>query len=269
MAAALVRHGRRGARDAGAGAGRGRGAAGEAGLARQFRRAPRVARAACGGRRVGARGERRRDPRGDAPVGCAAPARPRRGGVHQHGDRPRRARPHAADVPLCYAPLDTRGAPRRRWRASRRRRWCWSRRTLAVLDRGRNASSHSGVSRLGTHLGAQPAALPEGRTAVAQHLRTPARVGARSEADAERFAALGVAAERIAVTGDLKLEAPSASPELAPDLARLLAGAPFWVAASTRPARKRPCSAPTRRRSARGSRAQWCSRRGISIASPK
>jgi 3-deoxy-D-manno-octulosonic-acid transferase len=60
-------------------------------------------------------------------------------------------------------------------------------------------------------------------------------VGARSDADAERFAALGVPSERISVTGDLKLEAPGASPEIAADLARLLAGVPFWVAASTRP----------------------------------
>ncbi len=60
-------------------------------------------------------------------------------------------------------------------------------------------------------------------------------VGARSEVDAERFAELGVAADRIRVTGDLKLEAPSGGLELEPGLARVLAGAPFWVAASTRP----------------------------------
>ena len=62
-----------------------------------------------------------------------------------------------------------------------------------------------------------------------------AAVGARSDADARRFAALGVAPDRIEVTGDLKLETPTATPSLAPDLAELLAGAPFWVAASTRP----------------------------------
>jgi 3-deoxy-D-manno-octulosonic-acid transferase len=62
-----------------------------------------------------------------------------------------------------------------------------------------------------------------------------AAVGARSEADAERFGELGVAADRIAVTGDLKLEAPGVTPSPAADLARLLAGAPYWVAASTRP----------------------------------
>ena len=60
-------------------------------------------------------------------------------------------------------------------------------------------------------------------------------VGARSEADAARFAALGVAPDRISVTGDLKLEAPAAAPEPAADLARLLDSTPYWVAASTRP----------------------------------
>jgi 3-deoxy-D-manno-octulosonic-acid transferase len=60
-------------------------------------------------------------------------------------------------------------------------------------------------------------------------------VGARSDADAERFAALGVATDRIVVTGDLKLEAPTGTPALDPDFAQMLGGAPFWVAASTRP----------------------------------
>ena len=60
-------------------------------------------------------------------------------------------------------------------------------------------------------------------------------VGARSDADADRFAALGVAKHRIAVTGDLKLEAPTVTPALAPEFASMLGGVPFWVAASTRP----------------------------------
>jgi 3-deoxy-D-manno-octulosonic-acid transferase len=62
-----------------------------------------------------------------------------------------------------------------------------------------------------------------------------AAVGARSDADAARFAALGVAPDHIAVTGDLKLEMPEATPAPAADLARLLATTPYWVAASTRP----------------------------------
>lgn len=60
-------------------------------------------------------------------------------------------------------------------------------------------------------------------------------VGARSDADAARFAALGVAPARISVTGDLKLEMPEPSAGPAADLARLLAATPYWVAASTRP----------------------------------
>ena len=69
------------------------------------------------------------------------------------------------------------------------------------------------------------------RTAFAQLTA----VGARSGLDAERYAALGVARDRISVTGDLKLEPPAALPALASDLEHLLGGAPFWVAASTRP----------------------------------
>src|SRR5262245_32049530 len=53
-------------------------------------------------------------------------------------------------------------------------------------------------------------------------------VGARSGLDAERYAALGVARDRISVTGDLKLEPPAALPALASDLEHLLGGAPFW-----------------------------------------
>jgi len=59
-----------------------------------------------------------------------------------------------------------------------------------------------------------------------------AAVGARTEGDAERFLALGLPADRVLVTGDLKLEPPATPAALAPDLAALLAG-PFWVAAST------------------------------------
>lgn len=58
-------------------------------------------------------------------------------------------------------------------------------------------------------------------------------VGARSDDDAARFAALGVPAERIRVTGDLKLDADAAAPPLAPELAAALEGPPLLVAAST------------------------------------
>ncbi len=60
-------------------------------------------------------------------------------------------------------------------------------------------------------------------------------VGARSERDAERFAALGVPGDRICVTGDLKLEPPARPPQLAGDLARALGDLPLLVAGSTHP----------------------------------
>ena len=60
-------------------------------------------------------------------------------------------------------------------------------------------------------------------------------VGARSAEDAERFVKLGVAADRVEVTGDLKLE-PQGSEVTAPsDLQNALGGADYWVAGSTHP----------------------------------
>jgi 3-deoxy-D-manno-octulosonic-acid transferase len=59
-------------------------------------------------------------------------------------------------------------------------------------------------------------------------------VGARGEEDARRFVALGVPAERVEVTGDLKLDAPDEPRALAPDLARALGELPLLVAGSTR-----------------------------------
>ena len=62
-----------------------------------------------------------------------------------------------------------------------------------------------------------------------------AAVGARSEVDAERFEALGVPHERIRVTGDLKLDPPTGTSALAPDLVRALGEVPIFVAGSTHP----------------------------------
>lgn len=59
-------------------------------------------------------------------------------------------------------------------------------------------------------------------------------VGARSDEDAARFVALGMAASRVRVTGDLKLEPAEPSP-LDPALAAALAGPPLLVAGSTHP----------------------------------
>jgi 3-deoxy-D-manno-octulosonic-acid transferase len=60
-------------------------------------------------------------------------------------------------------------------------------------------------------------------------------IGARSDADAERFRVLGACAERVSVTGDLKLEVHPDPPPVPPDLDRVLAGAPLVVAGSTHP----------------------------------
>ncbi|MCG8589331.1 MAG: 3-deoxy-D-manno-octulosonic acid transferase [Proteobacteria bacterium] len=63
--------------------------------------------------------------------------------------------------------------------------------------------------------------------------RRLAAVGARSERDAERFRALGVAPERVSVTGDLKLDPGRSPAEAAPELVRALAGHVVVVGAST------------------------------------
>ncbi len=58
-------------------------------------------------------------------------------------------------------------------------------------------------------------------------------IGARSEADAERFRALGAHPERVSVTGDLKLEVDPEPAPVPPDLERVLGGTPLVVAGST------------------------------------
>lgn len=67
---------------------------------------------------------------------------------------------------------------------------------------------------------------------LASTVRRLAGVGARSEEDAARFAALGVPRERLRVTGDLKLAATEPA-ALAPDLGELLGAVPLFVAGST------------------------------------
>ncbi len=140
------------------------------------------------------------------------------------------------DVPRCFAPIDhpwcaeaalSRAAPAALVLVETELWPCWiaaaARRRIPVAVVSGRISERS---------------LPRYRK-IAPLLRSTFErlhaVGARSDADAERFAAIGVPPARISVTGDLKLEAPSAPPALAPDLARKLGGAPFWVAASTRP----------------------------------
>jgi 3-deoxy-D-manno-octulosonic-acid transferase len=64
-------------------------------------------------------------------------------------------------------------------------------------------------------------------------LRKIAAVGARSDADAERFLALGASAEKVQVTGDLKLEPAAEGSSLSEDLESLLGQVPLIVAGST------------------------------------
>jgi len=63
------------------------------------------------------------------------------------------------------------------------------------------------------------------------------RFGVQTERDRERLIALGVAPERVVVTGNLKFEAPEppARPELEARVAELAAGRPLLVAGSTMP----------------------------------
>ncbi len=71
---------------------------------------------------------------------------------------------------------------------------------------------------------------------LARPLLTPVeRFAVQSEADRERLRALGVGAERLAVTGNLKFDAPPVepAPALAAALRELAAGRPILVAGST------------------------------------
>jgi len=66
-------------------------------------------------------------------------------------------------------------------------------------------------------------------------LRRLHSIGSRTEADRERFVALGADPARIATTGDLKLEAGAPPAALPGDFAALLGDVPLLVAGSTHP----------------------------------
>ena len=66
-------------------------------------------------------------------------------------------------------------------------------------------------------------------------LRRIAALGARTDADAERFLSLGALPARVSVTGDLKLEPAEDARPLASDLGRVLGAVPLIVAGSTHP----------------------------------
>ena len=66
-------------------------------------------------------------------------------------------------------------------------------------------------------------------------LRRIRRIGARTELDRDRFVSLGVPADRIEITGDLKLEPVEQAAPLSPDLSEVLGVRPLVVAGSTHP----------------------------------
>ena len=61
--------------------------------------------------------------------------------------------------------------------------------------------------------------------------------GMQSEAEAERIRALGAPAERVKVTGSLKLEAVPVAPAI-----QIASGAPLWIAASTHAGEEEACA---------------------------
>jgi 3-deoxy-D-manno-octulosonic-acid transferase len=67
-------------------------------------------------------------------------------------------------------------------------------------------------------------------------LECPAAIGVQSEAERERFLAIGAPASRLVVGGDLKLDALPAEPSAPP---RIPAGRPLLVAGSTHPGEER------------------------------
>jgi 3-deoxy-D-manno-octulosonic-acid transferase len=138
------------------------------------------------------------------------------------------------DLPVALAPLD--------------HPWC----TARALDRARPralvlvetelwpswtaAAARRGIAVVAVSARLSDRSYPRYRRlafALRPTLRRLAAVGARSAEDAERFVALGVAAGRVTVTGDLKLEPPREPPRPAGDLAALLADRPLFVAGST------------------------------------
>jgi 3-deoxy-D-manno-octulosonic-acid transferase len=138
------------------------------------------------------------------------------------------------DLPVGLAPLD--------------HPWC----TARALDRARPralvlvetelwpswtaAAARRGIPVIAVSARLSDRSFPRYRRfafALRPTLRRLAAVGARSPEDAERFVALGVPAERVEVTGDLKLEPTREPPRPAGDIEAFLADRPLFVAGST------------------------------------
>ena len=143
----------------------------------------------------------------------------------------------AQSIAVCYLPLDLPGAVRRFLRRTRPRvalvleteiwpnliRACATAQVPVMFVSARlSARSAQRYRRLGAGL--------------RRLLATVAQVAAQTPQDAERFAALGVPATRIQVTGNLKADF-SVPPEVTESGARLRAALgpqrPIWVAGST------------------------------------
>jgi 3-deoxy-D-manno-octulosonic-acid transferase len=143
----------------------------------------------------------------------------------------------AAGVMVCYAPLDLPGAVRRFLRRVRP--------PLALILETEiwpnllRACAAANVPLVLVSARISPKSARRYRwlgKPLREALASVAQVGAQSAADAQRFAALGVPAERIAVTGNLKadLSIPDTVLEKGLQLrARLGPQRPVWVAGST------------------------------------
>jgi 3-deoxy-D-manno-octulosonic-acid transferase len=150
-----------------------------------------------------------------------------------------RARELLPDVPLHYAPYDLPAAVRRRLSQPRPRALVlmetelWPN-LLAEADRARVPVLVASARLSARSVGAYRRLAGLLRPAIERDVW----VGAQTPADAARFSALGVAAERLSVTGNLKFDRPLPieARERGTALRALLGARPVWVAGSTHPA---------------------------------
>jgi len=140
------------------------------------------------------------------------------------------------EIPVHPCPVDLAGPVRRAFAHVRPR-------LLVLVETELWPETIHRASRLGIPVAVVNARLSERsfrryravRGALRGLLEPVTRVLARSEADARRFAALGIAAERITVTGNVKydLEADAAPLEWADRVGAWAGGGPVLVAGST------------------------------------
>jgi 3-deoxy-D-manno-octulosonic-acid transferase len=139
------------------------------------------------------------------------------------------ARDLPLDAPPFHPPLDAPGPVERALARMRPSAWIALETELwPILLRGlaQGGVPAAVVSARLTERGA--ARMRRAASLYRQVLESLGAVGARTEGDARRFAALGVPAERLRVTGDLKEDTPPPERTPPPDTVR-------WAAACTRP----------------------------------